>query len=483
MAKAKAKAIKKAQAQDAETSPTSVYEVTTMPISMIDSLTQQPVRVDEQSVLQSIPALAAVLCIAEAMGSLPMHVYRRLEPYGKARDKSHPLYPLLHDSPNDDMSAQAWVETMMLHALLWGNAYSVIDRDELGRPVGLYPLLPDRTAPVRDENGNLYYVTKVGGKIYPLFAADVFHIMGPSLSGWLGINRVIKTREALGIGVSADKYAAKAYAHGIHPSGVITHPQGIGPKAAENLRSDVQRQHQGLDNFFKVIVLQEGATFHPFNLDLEKNQMIEARRFSVEDAGRLWRVPSILLNHTKDSNYSIGEATMRYFVTMTLRPWGRRFRLEAHRKLFTAEEQATHFVEMLYDDLLTGDYSAKATYYRELYNLGAITAAEIRERENLNPYEGNVGSEPVINGAYTKLADVGRQFVQDNTRSLDLDDAYLTARQLAEHFGVNRNALYNRLARWREKNDEGWIEVRTDDQSQPQHLYSLRAVRPLFEIA
>jgi HK97 family phage portal protein len=489
----------------------SVYHVQTMPFSFAGEYLHDNdagVEVTETSVLRSIPAMSAVLVIAEAMGSLPIQVYRRLSPYGKERATDHPLYEMLHSIPNPDITAQGWVETMMLHALLWGNAYSAIGRDEMGRPEGLYPLLPDRTAPIRsNEDGQLVYATRAGDKVYYILPADIFHVMGPSLSGWLGINRVQKCRNALASHIAADKHAASAYGQGVNPSGLISHPKGIGPRAAENLRQDVERQHQGLSNFFKTIVLQEGAEFKPFEVDLNKKQLLEARKFSVQEAGRLWRVPPILLNDTETSNYSIGEQMMRHFITMTLRPWGKRFRMETHRKLLREDEKDTYFAEFLYEDLLTGDFSAKASYYQTLQGLGAITPSEIRERENLNPFEGDLGTEPVVNQAVIPLRQVGQQRSASGGESdpaggagsrgeardkpADDDelrgtpyslDAWHTVTELASKFDVDRERLRQRLNRWRENNPEapGWIELNSSGPTAPKYMYRVRDVMPIL---
>lgn len=369
------------------------------------AVTSSGANVTETTALESVPILAAVTCIAEALGSLPFVAYRRLEPWGKERATDHPVYRLVHDEPNADMTSQTLIETMTLHCLLWGNGYAYIERGSDERPVGIYPLLPDRTMPIRIE-GDLYYQSRVGGQLITLTPSEVLHIVGPSLNGFLGINRIQEAREMIGTAIAADKFAGEYFGNGVQPSGAVIHPEGIGPKAARALRTDIETQHKGLGKHHKVLVLQENCKFEPFAIDAEAAQLLESRRFSVEDAGRLFRVPSIMLNHTRDSNYSIGEATMRWFVTNTLRPWGRRFRMEFSRKLFREDEQGTYFCEFLFDDLLTGDYQAKAAYYRELLNLGAITPSEIRERENLNPYPNGAGNEPIVNGAYARLSTI-----------------------------------------------------------------------------
>ena len=457
------------------------------------------VRVDENLALGHVPVFAAVTLIAEAMGTLPLHVYERQEPYGKRRAREHPLSPLLSESPNEDMTAQSWVETMTIHAAIWGDAYSYIERDEAENVVEIIPLLPDRTRPTRNAAGLLIYETNVGGQTRYLRPDEVIHIKGPSLNGVQGIRRLLTLKDSVATSIAADRYAAEAFANGVHPSGTVTHPQGIGPVAARKLREDVERQHQGLGNKHKVIVLQEGAAFQPFQLDLEKSQLLDVRRFGVEEAGRMFRVPSILLNQTRDSNYSIGETLTRHFVTYTLQPWAMRFRQEIGRKALRESERSQFFVEFDFRGLLQGDHAARAAYYREMVNLGAMVPAEIREIENLNPYpDPELGTVPVLNGAYATLAAIeagrvtppGSPPIAGDDRDDEpqppatepFDDGHMiSVADIARHTpGVARNTIAKRLERWRTSTGEGWTQDPEALPPAPRYAHRWGSVKHLF---
>ena len=114
-------------------------------------------RVNERSAMQMTAVYSCVRILAEAVAGLPLHLYRYKEDGGKEKALDHPLYLLLHDEPNPEMSSFVFRETLMTHLLLWGNAYAQIIRNGKGEVIALYPLMPDRMTVDRDRDGKLYY--------------------------------------------------------------------------------------------------------------------------------------------------------------------------------------------------------------------------------------------------------------------------------------------------------------------------------------
>ncbi len=115
--------------------------------------------VTERSAMQMTAVYSCVRILAEAVAGLPLHVYRYRDDGGKEKATDHPLYLLLHDEPNPEMSSFVFRETLMTHLLLWGNAYAQIIRNGKGEVLALYPLMPNKMSVERDENGQLYYTS------------------------------------------------------------------------------------------------------------------------------------------------------------------------------------------------------------------------------------------------------------------------------------------------------------------------------------
>ncbi|HEQ7571696.1 TPA: phage portal protein, partial [Streptococcus pyogenes] len=135
--------------------PTNSYEGSDF--SYLFGRTTSGKNVNEMTALQTTAVYACVRILAEAIASLPIHVYKHTDE-GKEQDVNHQLYYLLHDEPNPDMTSFVFRETLMSHLLIWGNAYAQIIRDGRGQVLALYPLLPDRMTVKRDDKGELYYV-------------------------------------------------------------------------------------------------------------------------------------------------------------------------------------------------------------------------------------------------------------------------------------------------------------------------------------
>lgn len=189
--------------------------------------------VNERSAMQLSAVYACVRILAEAIAQMPLHFYRYNADGGKGKALDHPLYAVLHDEPNPEMSAFTFRETLMTHLALWGNAYAQVIRDGRGKVVALYPLMPDRMTVDRDSHGNLYYqytrsdadsaAVKKGSSIV-LMPEDVFHIPGLGYDGLVGYSPIAMAKQAIGMGLACDEYGASFFKNGAQPGGVLEHP-------------------------------------------------------------------------------------------------------------------------------------------------------------------------------------------------------------------------------------------------------------------
>lgn len=138
-------------------------------------LTTSGNRVTEQSAMQMTAVYACVRILSEAIAGLPIHLYHYTEKGSKEKAVKHPLYFLLHDEPNPEMTSFVFRETMMTHLLLYGNAYSQIIRNGKGEIIGLYPLMPNRMTVDRDEKGQIYYQYQVSDSDAPTIKKKHLH--------------------------------------------------------------------------------------------------------------------------------------------------------------------------------------------------------------------------------------------------------------------------------------------------------------------
>ena len=371
-------------------------------------------RVNERSAMQMTAVYSCVRILSEAVASLPIHVYRYNESGGKEKALDHPLYFLLHDEPNPEMTSFAFRETLMTHLLLWGNAYAQIIRNGKGEVVGLYPLMPDRMTVDRDDKGQLYYEYRLSqedaptmkGQTVVLRRKDVLHIPGLGFDGLVGYSPIAMAKNAIGLAIAAEEYGSKFYANGAAPSGVLEHPGTL--KDPSRVRESWQSTFGGSANANKVAVLEEGMKYTPISISPNEAQFLETRKFQINEIARIFRVPPHMVGDLEKSSFSNIEQQSLEFVKYTLDPWVSRWEQNMMRSLLSDDEKSAFFIKFNVDGLLRGDYQSRMNGYAIGRQNGWMSANDIRELENLDRIPAELGGDLyLINGNMTKLEDAG----------------------------------------------------------------------------
>jgi len=370
--------------------------------------------VNEMTAMQTTAVYACVRILSEAIASLPIHVYRYKDG-GKEIVCDHPLYTLLHDEPNPEMTSFVFRETLMSHLLIWGNAYAQIIRDGAGRVLGLYPLLPDKMDVQRDDKGNIYYVYSRNSDENPMFkeygnirlkAEDVLHIPGLGFDGLIGYSPIAMAKNAVGMTLACEEYGASFFANGANPGGVLEHPGVL--KDPSKVRESWNSVYRGVSNAHKIAVLEEGMKYQQIGIPPEEAQFLETRKFQVNEIARLYRIPPHMVGDLDKSSFSNIEQQSLEFVKYTLDPWVIRWEQSLQRSLLLPGEKGKYFIKLNVDGLLRGDYQSRMNGYAVGRQNGWFSANDIREMENMNPIPDEEGGNLyLINGAMTKLADAG----------------------------------------------------------------------------
>lgn len=371
--------------------------------------------VNERTAMQTTAVYACVRILAEAVASLPLHVYEYQDDGGKKLVHDHPLYYLLHDEPNPEMTSFVFRETLMSHLLIWGNAYAQIIRDGAGRVLGLYPLLPDKMDAQRDDRGNIYYVYSRNSDENPMFkeygdirlkAEDVLHIPGLGFDGLIGYSPIAMAKNAVGMTLACEEYGASFFANGANPGGVLEHPGVL--KDPSKVRESWNSVYRGVNNAHKIAVLEEGMKYQQIGIPPEEAQFLETRKFQINEIARLYRIPPHMVGDLDKSSFSNIEQQSLEFVKYTLDPWVIRWEQSLQRSLLLPGEKGKYFIKLNVDGLLRGDYQSRMNGYAVGRQNGWFSANDIREMENMNPIPDEQGGNLyLINGAMTKLEDAG----------------------------------------------------------------------------
>jgi HK97 family phage portal protein len=371
--------------------------------------------VNEHTAMQMTAVYSCVRILAETLAGLPLHVYKYNDSGGKEKYLKHPLYKLLHDEPNPEMTSFTFRETLMSHLLLWGNAYAQIIRNARGEVIALYPLMPNKMTVDRDKNGRLFYLYQRSIEDAPtlgkdslvyLDPSDVLHIPGLGFDGLVGYSPIAMAKNAIGLAMATEEYGAKFFANGAAPGGVLEHPGTI--KDPQKVKDSWNAAYQGSTNSHRVAVLEEGMKYQQIGIPPEQAQFLETRKFQINEIARIFRVPPHMLADLEKSSFSNIEQQSLEFVKYTLDPWVVRWEQNMFRSLLTASEKSTVFIKFNVDGLLRGDYVSRMSGYATARQNGWMSANDIRELENLDRIPEELGGDLyLINGAMTKLQDAG----------------------------------------------------------------------------
>ena len=370
--------------------------------------------VTERTAMQMTAVYSCVRILSEAVAGLPVHLYRYTDRGGKEHAADHPLYTLLHDEPNPEMTSFVFRETLMTHLLLWGNAYSQIIRNSYGNVIGLYPLMPDRMTVDRDEHGKLFYEyqmqTDDGASLksgtIKLSPEDVLHIPGLGFDGLVGYSPIAMAKNAIGMAAACEEYGAKFFANGATPGAVLEHPGIL--KDPDKVRESWNATFRGSGNSNKVAVLEEGMKYTPIAISPEQAQFLETRKFQINEIARIFRIPPHMIGDLDKSSFSNIEQQSLEFVKYTLDPWVQRWEQAINKSLLRPHEKGKYFVRFNVDGLLRGDYQSRMQGYSIGIQNGFMSPNDVRSLEQLDliPDEKG-GNKYLVNGNMVSLEDAG----------------------------------------------------------------------------
>ncbi len=373
--------------------------------------------VNERSAMQMTAVYACVRILSEAIAGLPLHLYRYSDEGSKEKAVDNPLYFLLHDEPNEEMTSFVFRETLMTHLLLWGNAYAQIIRNGKGSVMALYPLMPNKMEVDRDENGQIIYKynrskdeanTKEEGTVV-LESADVLHIPGLGFDGLVGYSPIAMAKNAIGMAIACEEFGSKFFANGASPSGVLEHPGIL--KDPARVRDSWNAAYGGSANSHKVAVLEEGMKYTPISISPNEAQFLETRKFQINEIARIFRVPPHMVGDLEKSSFSNIEQQSLEFVKYTLDPWVIRWEQSLSRALLTQDEKQTYFFKFNIDGLLRGDYQSRMNGYAVGRQNGWMSANDIRELENMDRIPEELGGDLyLVNGNMLPLEKAGATY-------------------------------------------------------------------------
>lgn len=336
---------------------------------------------------------AAMRAISEDTGTLPFHVYRTVG-RRKERLRDHPIEDLFNCEANEWTSSMSFRETIVSHALAWGNGYAEIVRDRGGVPQELIGWDPTRVTPfLTDDRRLVYRFREAGaGPERILSAADVFHIHGLGFDGLVGYSIASIARDSLGLGLAAQNFAGSFYKNGAHFSGIVKTTKFKDETARQNFKESLEGK-TGVRKAGRLFHAEGGdIEFIPLSMPAKDAQFLETRVHQVREVARWFRIAPHMIGDLADATFSNITELEREHVVYTLMPWFVRIEQEVKRKLITPLQRAAGvFAKHVVEGLLRGDMQARYAAYAIGRQWGWESPNSVLELEDRNPLPGDQG--------------------------------------------------------------------------------------------
>lgn len=346
------------------------------------------VSINEDTALTVSTIYACVRILSESVAQLPLKVYRKT-PTGSEEATDHPAYRLLKAEPNAYQTSFELREMMQGHVALRGNAYAYVERNPEFEPVALIPLDPSKVEVCCGNNRIAYHYN---GRQFERW--EILHIRGLSSNGFVGLSPVALMRETMGLPLALEKATAGLLGNGVRASGVLEHPAELSDEAAKRLREQFDTLYAGAAKTGRTVVLEEGMKWHSVGMTFEDAQVLECKKFSVEEICRIYRIPLHMVQSTeKSTSWGTGIEQMSLgFVQFTLAPWLARWEQTLDAVLLREDEKADHFTKFDLRALLRGDHKARMDAYAVGLLNGIYSINEVRKFEDLNELPDSIGN-------------------------------------------------------------------------------------------
>lgn len=353
--------------------------------------------VNADAVLSNLAVAARCVGLrSELMASVGLFLFRRTDDGGRERADDNPLYGVLHDNANENMSAFEAREFLVRMLDTTGNAYARIETNARGQVTAIYPHPSTSVAVDRLPNGRLRYrfAQPRGGDLI-LLQEEVLHVRGPSRDGLLGQSPIAVSRGALSLALAQSETAASFMGNAMRPSGLLSFSQTLTPDQRAQVRQSMVTPLSGAESAGKVLIMDGGATFSPMSFNPADSEFLSSRKLGNEDVARIFGCPPTSVGITDKATYSNTEQEATALVQNALGPLAKRVEAAMMRCLLTSASRRSYYIEHDLDALLRGDIEARFKAYRIAREIGVMSPNDIRRKENDPPIKnGDVYNQP-----------------------------------------------------------------------------------------
>lgn len=339
--------------------------------------------------LQVSAVWAAVELLTDNIASLPLFVYKRANDTqgNKELARDTQLWTLLHDSPNRRHTPMEFWQYACLNFLLRGNAYARLVRNSAGEVIEMWPLSADQVEIEALPDRTLVYKYSYDGKVVVYDESSIWHWRDKG-NGVIGMSRLDYMRSTVGVAIDAQNHSANVFRKSAKRPGVFM----IDKVLKEEQRNAIRNNYRGLveGNDDDLLVLEAGAKFEPLSMSPADLQLLDTRKFSVEDIARWFGISSVLINDTaKTTTWGTGISQLiEGFYKFKLRPMLEGLEQSIERRILTSGQRQQYTVEFSLDAILRGSLADRLDAGSKAVQNGLMTRNEWRQLENLPRVDG-----------------------------------------------------------------------------------------------
>lgn len=388
-------------------------------------LSKVGIHINARNALQVTAVFACVRLLSESIASLPLFLYRKTET-GKEKATDLPLYSVLHDVPNPETDSFQFWQAFLANMLVYGRGYAEVVRNNAGQVVQLWNITTPYVRVQRNSDTQEleYVVTSPGKEQFILRKDQIFRVDWFSMDALNAFKPLELAQNAIGLGEAAEEFASNYFKNGANVGGIIEYPDVMTSDDLEQYKKDVRREYSGLSNSARLLFLEQGAKFQKVSNTPEESQMLETRKFQVEEVARFYNVPLHMIGDLDHATFSNIEQMSLNYVIYTLRPYLVRIERAIVAQLLTPLDRQTLFPKFSADALLRGDYLSRMQGYAQARQNGWMSANDIRDLEDMGSIPAEEGGDAYLaNGNLRSLKELMNAPVQSTKNGGDKSES------------------------------------------------------------
>lgn len=354
-------------------------------------LSDAGIPVNWQTALKVSTVLACCRVRAEGL-SVPFRLYQETGG-GRSIASDNPLHNLISRKPNSWQTSLEFLETISFHLDLTYNAFVFVNRVGIQREiVELIPIEPGRVRVVQQEDYSIdYFVRGKDGQEQKFGQDAIWHLRGPSWNSWIGMDAIAMARNAIGLSMSLERGQSDGQKNGLQTTAVYSVKDKLAPEKFSFLSAWMDKHLPGGERAGKPMILDMDADLKSVMLSAVDQQLIETRKFQIEEICRSLRVWPIMVGHAGDQSPTFASASefFQAHKTYTLDPLYRRISQSANINLLSEEQLAQgYYTKFVVNAMMNANLTEKSEYYSKMLGVGGGkgwgTQNEVRDFEDMD---------------------------------------------------------------------------------------------------